>query len=221
MDLDRLAVECGSDKYSDVHKYTPTYARIWQHLRGEPITLLEIGVLGGASLRMWEQYFPNAKIHGIDIDPACNYCDRVRSTVWIGDQCDAGFLDMVAESIGPIDIVIDDGGHRTPDQLISLNVLWPHVRPGGWYAIEDLGACYSKRFGGALRKFNTIVGRTKRLLDEMNAGCARPEYLYDPSVDQPFPRSVMADELAAIHYYGQLVVFEKKQEIEANGKDRP
>jgi len=37
-----------------------------------------------------------------------------------------------------VDIVIDDGGHLPEQQLVTLEELLPHVRPGGVYFCEDI-----------------------------------------------------------------------------------
>src|ERR1035437_6331525 len=63
--LDRIALQFGTDKF--VHGYTPYYERHLGLLRFEPITLLEIGVWDGASLRTWEAWMPEAQIIGVDI----------------------------------------------------------------------------------------------------------------------------------------------------------
>lgn len=68
MDLRKLAKKHGTDK--SVHGYCPHYERRFAGWRHKPITLLEIGVDAGASMRMWRDYFPNAKITGVDINPS-------------------------------------------------------------------------------------------------------------------------------------------------------
>ena len=51
--------------------YLPYYWRHFRDLREDVRNVLEIGVQSGRSLRMWEEFFPNATIYGLDIDPAC------------------------------------------------------------------------------------------------------------------------------------------------------
>jgi hypothetical protein len=76
-DLTKLAIEYRTDKWGG-HFYTPHYHAHLMHLRESPINLLEIGIggyddpaKGGESLRMWQDYFPNGKIYGIDIANKC------------------------------------------------------------------------------------------------------------------------------------------------------
>lgn len=64
MTLDELSVKYGTDKGSLKHNYMPFYEK---HLPKNPKKILEIGVLKGASLAMWSEYFPEAIIHGLDL----------------------------------------------------------------------------------------------------------------------------------------------------------
>ena len=129
-DLSELATTFGTDKGPKGHNYCPHYEREFAHLRNQPITLLEIGVWEGASLRMWEAWFPLAEIIGVDIAPKvpCN-TDRISTIV-----CDI----KTFEPIGSYDVIIDDGSHHSTDVQVAYQRLWPRIKPGGIYVIEDL-----------------------------------------------------------------------------------
>ena len=58
----------GSDKLV-VHNYPVAYEEMFEPIRNKVQNVLEVGVAGGWSLKIWEEYFPNATIHGVDIDP--------------------------------------------------------------------------------------------------------------------------------------------------------
>lgn len=143
-DLDRLAQKHGTDKGSanvnglSGKGYAQHYEEVFRYIRDEPITLLEIGVARGASLRMWREYFPHGNIVGIDKRPLCKRKERDRIQVFIGDQKDKLFLKDVIRKIGQPDIIIDDGGHTTELHIASFSALFPHLKPNGVYAIEDL-----------------------------------------------------------------------------------
>ncbi|MBI9019540.1 MAG: hypothetical protein JEZ07_20000 [Phycisphaerae bacterium] len=118
-DLDKLAGKYGTDKCTQKvgdlspKGYTVQYYRYLSQLRDLPVKLLEIGILAGASLKMWEDFFPNARIYGIDINPECKQYETERTKVFIGDQTDREFLRSVADLVdGQIDVVVDDGGHK-------------------------------------------------------------------------------------------------------------
>lgn len=156
MELDRLATKHKTDKGpnktapNSPKAYTQFYERYFAALKNKPLNLLEIGVYSGASLRMWKEYFPNARIYGMDIRRACKRKEEDRIEIFIGDQGSKKFCEEVARHIGPLDIVIDDGGHRSELQIPSFEALFPHVVSGGLFIIEDL---YST--GGALQGVST------------------------------------------------------------------
>ena len=135
--LDALAHKYGADKRSGLHGYTRFYER---HLRGRKVSkLLEIGIFKGASLNMWGEFLPECQLYGIDTDPNCIHTGRVADRVHrdLVDQSDRAALEQYATRCGPWDVVVDDGSHMTSHQITSFEVLWPHVKAGGFYAIED------------------------------------------------------------------------------------
>ncbi len=129
------------------HNYTPYYHHIFADIREDVRTVLEIGVNRGCSLKMWADYFPNAQIVGIDSDAACmqhgsHYLPVMRDpriTTVIADQNNADDLRRALGDRRAFDVIIDDGSHERPHQLVSLQTLLPYLRPGGTYVVEDLG----------------------------------------------------------------------------------
>jgi len=161
--LSQLATRHNTDKGPSCHNYTRVYETMFEGIRQESLKILEIGVLDGGSVRMWSDYFPNAEIHGIDVNKDCSVFADDRITIHIGDQGDRRFL----ESIGiDFDIVIDDGSHRVSDQITSFKVLWPTTRL--IYIIEDVYTSYLPMYGGGYRRSGTCVEFFKDLLDDMN-----------------------------------------------------
>jgi hypothetical protein len=148
-------------------KYLPTKRRhnylvyYWMHLRDIRLdvrSVLEIGVQTDRSIRMWEEFFPNATIHGIDIDPACKQFEGDRIRIHIGDQADAEFLRRVAQSVAdPFDLVIDDGSHLVSDQLSTFEVLFPAMSDHGIYVIEDTGGVVGDFQLQTVRSLGTLV----------------------------------------------------------------
>ncbi|MEQ8718977.1 MAG: class I SAM-dependent methyltransferase [Acidimicrobiales bacterium] len=144
MNLHEIGRRHGTDKCDDDHSfrgesYLHIYDRYLSHLREAPVTLLELGVKTGASLRMWREYFPLGQVHGVDLNPACAAHESERIAVHILSQDDEPGLDELAESVGGFDIVLDDCSHINALTLASERILFRHVKPGGFYIIEDLG----------------------------------------------------------------------------------
>lgn len=126
----------GSDKLD--HAYLPLYDERLSPLREKEITFMEMGMWFGSSLRIWREYFTKAKVIGVD----CNFnhlrggFDRIEKEK--GDIADVTFLQSLVDKYAPFDVIVDDASHIAEQQLVSLQFLWPHVKVGGYYFIEDL-----------------------------------------------------------------------------------
>jgi hypothetical protein len=141
---ENLLAELGT-KYAASKRYHNYLIYYWLHFRDIRLdvkNVLEIGVQTDRSIRMWEEFFPNATIYGIDIDRRCKEFEGGRRRIFIGDQSDYTFLHQVLSEIrDPLDIVIDDGSHRPDHQLKTFDFLFPALSSHGIYVIEDTGGC--------------------------------------------------------------------------------
>ncbi len=127
-----------TDKGIFGHGFTEIYERFFYPLKYEPIKIFEIGIESGASLQLWERYFPKAFIYGIDIVDK-SHLDSKRIHTFVADQADRNQLKGFIRAYGnAYDIILDDGGHAMDQQQISLGFLFPYVKPGGFYIIEDV-----------------------------------------------------------------------------------
>jgi hypothetical protein len=120
------------------HYYTPVYDS-YLHPRREIVRrVLELGVNKGSSLRMWEEYFPNALIVGVDNERSCLFqTDRIHCVH--ADERLPLKLWKAVEPHSPYDLIVDDGSHETHDQLSSVHVLLPLLKVvHGLYFIEDI-----------------------------------------------------------------------------------
>ncbi|MEV7967881.1 class I SAM-dependent methyltransferase [Sphaerisporangium sp. NPDC088356] len=204
--LDRLATRFGSDKYGTMHWYTPHYARYFSPLRDELVRVLEIGVggyhdpaSGGASLRMWQRYFRRGLVFGLDLFPKTGVQGpRIRTLA--GDQGDPAALRALAEEHGPFDIVIDDGSHMNAHVLVALRELFPHVRPGGLYVVEDVQTSYWPMFGGGRDVPGTTAEFAKTVIDGLN---------HREFADPGHVPSYFDGHVVAAHFHHNLMVLEK------------
>jgi hypothetical protein len=119
--------------------YFDIYHRHFAKFIGKDVRIVEIGVYSGGSLDMWKRYFGSKSVvYGIDIESACKTYEGESVKVFIGDQADRHFWKRFKEQVPPVDIVIDDGGHLAHQQVVTLQELFPHLRPGGIYLCEDV-----------------------------------------------------------------------------------
>lgn len=98
----------------------------------------------GASVDLWKSLFPSATLWEAEFDAKCVQNAEANGLlagvqVVTGDQGNQTTVQgWVAESGGDFDVVIDDGGHENKQIRASFEILWPHVKPGGMYFLEDL-----------------------------------------------------------------------------------
>ena len=163
--------------------------------------MLEIGVLAGGSLEIWQTYLgSDATIAGVDIMPSVR--DYVTDfTVHIGNQADPTFLRATNDESGPFDIVIDDGGHTFHQQITSFETLYPLLADGGVYIVEDTCTSYWDEFNGGVGVAASFIEYAKQKVDELNADFIETE------ADQPrnFARSTLS-----VSFHQGMVAFEKQ-----------
>jgi SAM-dependent methyltransferase len=137
--LDEIGRKHGTDKCAgpgSTHDYLRKYEFFFRPLREKAFTFLELGVYKGASLRVWSEYFTQAKIYGVDIEPSALNHAGGRAEVLIGDLAKNDFLQSLID-LQPA-VVLDDASHWWPDQLRALFTLYPALSSGGLYIIEDI-----------------------------------------------------------------------------------
>ena len=175
------------------HKWThyfSVYEAVFGPRRADPLRILEIGVLAGASLQLWRRYFthPESIIVSIDIMPSCSDFDSPSDGIHvrIGSQTDAAFLRRVIQEFGPFDLIVDDGSHHSSHIIASFNHLYSDgLKDSGIYFVEDLHANYWLPWRDSRRSFLDVC---KELIEHMHAhyGCAPPAaFMINQASDQP------------------------------------
>jgi hypothetical protein len=144
--MDALATKYYSnDGTRKALSYFAEYERIIGDRRILPLRILELGVFLGASMLVWRDYAPNATIVGLDsakVPPAAISGEK-RIHYVSGLQDDPATLEAALHAAGgPLDLVVDDCSHIARIAKRSFNHLFPHVRPGGHYVIEDIGTSF-------------------------------------------------------------------------------
>jgi hypothetical protein len=215
--LNELALKAHADKASDYHNYTAIYARYFDSLREQPIKFLEIGICKGNSVKLWEEYFFSAEMHFIDItlDNVEYFSKRAQYHV-ANQESPQDLQKFITETGGNFDVIIDDGGHTMNQQIISFQHLFPHVKSGGMYIIEDLHTSYWPGWG-KMEKIRGLVTLTtieylKSLIDEVNfvgyrTGCASHQKI-DPSIQAEM--NIYRESIESIHFYDSMAIITKR-----------
>lgn len=210
--LDDLALKAGADKASNYHNYTEIYARYFAPLKDKPIKFLEIGIWKGYSVKLWEEYFKNADLYFFDVTFSQIEYYSQRSHYLLANQDNAQDLqNAMAKTGGDFDVIIDDGGHTMNQQIVSFQTLFPYVKKGGMYIIEDLHTSYWREFGGG-GKAVTTVNYLKSLIDEINfvgVNTRRASHLdVDPAVLKKL--NLYREQIESIHFYDSVAIIIKR-----------
>lgn len=155
--------ELGTDK-EFVHKYISNfYQKTFEELQLNDLSLLEIGISTGASLKMWKEFFVNGKIYGIDCQNSVHpdfHDDFI--TYYIQDAYDKSFVDSLCN----FDIIIDDGPHTLSSQLNFINLYYNKLNPDGFMIIEDIDC--DNNINHIVQEFVKIFDKHPIVLDERN-----------------------------------------------------
>lgn len=209
MNLDTLALEARTDKASDGHNYTPIYENYLRMLRLTGFTMLELGIggyqypeRGGESLRLWYNYFPNAKIVGVDCYEKTGMA-KDRIFVEQGSQDDPAFLNHVNEKHGPFDLIIDDASHVNKLTIRSFEILFPLLKPGGFYFVEDVHTSFWFMEYGGDPDPTSCTQTTLKYFQKLTVQLFEETLL-------PQHRNEFCGIIEYIHFYQNLVIIKKK-----------
>lgn len=227
MKLDEIALAHGTDKASSHHGYAELYERYLP--RTDEGTLLELGwgghedpEAGGASARMWLDWLPDWRV--VVVDNEEKTAERA--------LFDAGLvllapMDQASPKIlahGPFDVIIDDASHLSSKTIESFRLLWPHLKPGGWYVVEDTHMAYHDHYYGEDEASadpdegrapsdlyangpTTAMGFLKRLADEANFN---PGHHPEDRWDLFPPEYWLGYDVAEIHFHFNICFVRKR-----------
>jgi SAM-dependent methyltransferase len=148
-------------------KGTLGYHAVYEELlAGRPHpAILEIGTAYGGSLLMWRDLAPEGVIVGVDLSRPD---ELPRGVVFIQERQQAPELPGLVAGLGPFDLIVDDASHTGSLSAITFANLWPLVRPGGWYVLEDwpVGLPSNPFYGhfegdSMLRLAQSLIGRIR------------------------------------------------------------
>jgi hypothetical protein len=103
--------------------------------KDKQINLLEIGIHRGASMILWNSFFTNAKIVGLDNEDF-NVKQEDNNLIKICDAYSDEMVNFFDEE--QFDFIIDDGPHTLKSQLTTIKKYLSKVKPGGKLIIEDI-----------------------------------------------------------------------------------
>ena len=156
-----------TDKCIEGHNFIEKYETLFAPMRDTMDKFFEIGILNGVSHLMWNEYFPNAQVYGIDI---WDYSEKSKGTgieTMVADQANRDDLQAFIDKYGTgFDVILDDGGHAMDHQQVSLGFLFKHLNPGGYYIIEDVHTSLPVYYPDPAFKVNEDESNTTLLMLE-------------------------------------------------------
>lgn len=128
----------GTDK-NTYHSYIEFfYEKCFEKYKEKNISLLEIGIQGGSSLKLWKEYFVNSKrIVGIDISED-SLAERNKNIEGVEYFFGDAYSEEIANQFSNFDIIIDDGPHTLESQIQFILKYFPKLNSGGMLIIEDV-----------------------------------------------------------------------------------
>jgi len=154
------------DNVSDIrhcHPYTLFYHGLFKNKRDEPLNIAELGILDGGSLCMWQEYFTNAEIYGLEynndqfINNFKENFDNDRITLSNIDVTNKESIENIFSELNILyDIIIEDTTHQFEDQIRVIENTYQYLKPGGIMIIEDIFKIYDE---------NSYISRLGPILD--------------------------------------------------------
>lgn len=204
-------------------KFYGIYDRYFGAFCDRAITLVELGVHTGESLKVWASYFLQGTIIGVDItENKTDFSGYPNIVFERGDQADRDRLKQILlrHAPGGLDIIVDDASHFGHSSAASYAILFPALKPGGLYIIEDWGTGYFDDWadGGHFQRFHSeavdgqmpkripshdfgMVGFVKSLVDQVAGDNVKPLLAAAPT---------RPDTMSFMHFYKEMVIIEKK-----------
>lgn len=226
--MEKNIVELAQTMFPNPHdvtkqlSYYEIYQKYFQAYGEEPIRLLEIGVFNGESLKVLSRYFSNATIVGVDLEmKEIDFTEFPNVIYERADQTDAAALAAMSDNHAPLgfDIIIDDASHIGAFSSITFEALFPKLKSGGLYIVEDWGTGYWNDWpdGGIFEKFQTtplpgaivrrlpshdygMVGFVKGLVDLVHIDSVRHSWKSAP---------LFESKVEYVHFYPGVVVVKK------------
>jgi hypothetical protein len=136
--LEDLILNDATDK-NTTHSYIPVYQELFQSKQLTATAVLEVGLGHGGSIKLWNDYFPNAEIHCLDINGSWGLRCSLESPRIHIQYCHA-YMESSVQLFTPksFDIVMDDGPHTLESLVFFAGQYSSLLKPDGILVIEDI-----------------------------------------------------------------------------------
>ena len=121
------------------HGYAKIYENLFKPKKSEKLKILEIGSFYGNASAALFFYFKNSLIYSADINPDMYKYKGSRLKNFFADTSSRGSInENILKKNIEFDIVIEDASHMLKDQIISLFMIFPKIKKGGIFIVEEI-----------------------------------------------------------------------------------
>jgi hypothetical protein len=158
---------------------------------------------------MWRKWLgDNARVIGIDLNPEALKWQEHGFEIYIGDQGDPLFWEATLSKIGSFDVLLDDGGHQSFQQIVTLNAALKFSKKDCLVVVEDTCSSFMKDFSS--HRAHSFLEYSKAATDNLTAkDCSFfpghfPEFSNTESLD-------LFSKVYSIQFFSSIVAFHIKE----------
>jgi hypothetical protein len=144
MSLEELVDNSRTDKNTS-HSYLPLYQKLLVSKKETAKNVLEVGINeGGGSIKLWSDFFTNAKVYGVDIITVDKIWEGIKNkdNIIIYASTDAYnpyfFVDNFLNKNIKFDFMLDDGPHTLVSMIRFIKLYSNIMTDDGILIIEDI-----------------------------------------------------------------------------------
>ena len=143
MSLEELVDDSRTDK-NTVHSYLGLYETLLNSKKTNAKNVLEVGISTAGSIKLWRDYFVNAKVYGLDIIAIDKVWEGVKNDdrIVLHTSTDAydydNFTKLFLDTNIKFDMVLDDGPHSLDSMRTFIKLYSQILTEDGILIIEDV-----------------------------------------------------------------------------------
>jgi len=142
MSLEEIVDNSRTDK-NTLHSYLPLYQQLLKNKKESAKNVLEIGIMYGGSIKLWNDFFTNATVYGLDIIHIDYVWENIKNNNKIilhtsTDAYNTDFFNRTFLNQIKFDFMLDDGPHSLESMKQFIRLYSQIMTDDGILIIEDV-----------------------------------------------------------------------------------